>query len=183
MLSQSGILSSQELCQRLILLNWQENLGVEKNSPRDHTSSIAEPEVSIELQNTDVEIEACYDVMGELRPHLSRQQFMEQVGRQREQGYKLVGLSLRGEVVALAGFRLSECLAWGRFLYVDDLVTKEKVRHSGFGGKLFEWLIHFARENNCRALHLDSGVQRFDAHRFYLENGMKISSHHFQISW
>ncbi|MGZ5001726.1 MAG: GNAT family N-acetyltransferase, partial [Chthoniobacterales bacterium] len=28
---------------------------------------------------------------------------------------------------------------------------------------------------------LDSGVQRFDAHRFYLMKRMKISSHHFSL--
>lgn len=151
-------------------------------NPKNYISSTTGPELTIELRNTDDEIAACYDVMVELRPHLSKQQFIEQVGRQREQGYKLVGLSLKGEVVALAGFRLSECLAWGRFLYVDDFVTKEKIRYSGYGKKIFDWLINFARENNCSALHLDSGVQRFDAHRFYLGNGMKISSHHFEIS-
>ncbi|MGZ5023946.1 MAG: GNAT family N-acetyltransferase, partial [Chthoniobacterales bacterium] len=30
-------------------------------------------------------------------------------------------------------------------------------------------------------LTLDSGVQRFDAHRFYLMKRMKISSHHFVL--
>jgi hypothetical protein len=30
-------------------------------------------------------------------------------------------------------------------------------------------------------LHLDSGVRRFDAHRFYLNKRMNISSHHFSM--
>ncbi|MGX1791676.1 hypothetical protein ACWIDW_01820 [Microbacterium sp. NPDC055312] len=31
----------------------------------------------------------------------------------------------------------------------------------------------------CRQLDLDSGVQRFDAHRFYLRERMNIDAHHF----
>lgn len=36
-----------------------------------------------------------------------------------------------------------------------------------------------AREAGCKALDLDSGVQRYDAHRFYLREQMSILSHHF----
>jgi len=31
-------------------------------------------------------------------------------------------------------------------------------------------------------LHLDSGVQRYMAHKFYLREGFIIASHHFSIS-
>ncbi len=69
----------------------------------------------------------------------------------------------------------------GRFMYVDDLVTRAADRPAGFGGKLFDWLVQQAREHNCTHLDLDSGVQRFDAHRFYLMKRMKIASHHFSL--
>jgi hypothetical protein len=49
------------------------------------------------------------------------------------------------------------------------------------GGALFDWLVQLAREHECRELHLDSGVQRFDAHRFYLGKRMHITSHHFAL--
>ena len=38
-----------------------------------------------------------------------------------------------------------------------------------------------AREHGCDMLHLDSGVQRFDAHRFYLNKRMMLGAHHFNI--
>jgi hypothetical protein len=31
----------------------------------------------------------------------------------------------------------------------------------------------------CTTIELDSGVQRFDAHRFYLRERFSITSHHF----
>jgi hypothetical protein len=47
---------------------------------------------------------------------------------------------------------------------------------------LFDWLVGEARAAGCQSLELDSGVQRFDAHRFYLRNRMAISSHHFRLA-
>jgi GNAT superfamily N-acetyltransferase len=76
---------------------------------------------------------------------------------------------------------ISESLAWGKFLYIDDLVSKSGDRSKGYGGELFDWLIDYARAENCQQLTLDSGVQRFAAHRFYLRRRMEITSHHFTI--
>ena len=64
-------------------------------------------------------------------------------------------------------------------MYIDDLVTDASRRSSGHGAKLLRWLRQTACEAGCAELHLDSGVQRHDAHRFYLVHGMKIASHHF----
>ncbi len=69
----------------------------------------------------------------------------------------------------------------GKFLYVDDLVARGSNRSRGFGGELLDWLIKQAREHDCENLELDSGVQRFDAHRFYFSKRMSISSYHFRI--
>jgi len=52
-----------------------------------------------------------------------------------------------GEVRAVAGYRFLEKLLSGRFLYVDDLVTREIDRSQGYGGQLFDWLIEQARES------------------------------------
>jgi hypothetical protein len=44
---------------------------------------------------------------------------------QRPEGYRLVGAFEEGEAsaCAVAGFRTCHSLAWGRYLYVDDLST------------------------------------------------------------
>jgi hypothetical protein len=41
------------------------------------------------------------------------------------------------------------------------------------------WVMH-ARNDHCRALYLDSGMQRHHAHRFYLRERMEIVSYHFR---
>jgi GNAT superfamily N-acetyltransferase len=124
----------------------------------------------------------------ELRPHLgSPAAVAERVDGQRPAGYRLAGAWEPGErdAAAAAGFRLSENLAWGRFLYVDDLVTREKRRGRGHADALMAWLLEEAARLGCDDLHLDSGVQaeRADVHRFYFRHGMRITSYHFAIGF
>jgi GNAT superfamily N-acetyltransferase len=137
--------------------------------------------IDLRLASSDADIAACHAVMSQLRPHVSAEEFPSRVRRQMAQGYQLLAGWVEGRVVAVAGFRLVEMLAWGRSLYVDDLVTDSAERSKGYGESLMRWLIDYARARGCEELHLDSGVQRFDAHRFYLAQRMKISSHHFAI--
>jgi GNAT superfamily N-acetyltransferase len=138
--------------------------------------------MTIKLADTDQAIERCYPVMAELRPHLDAEQFLAQVQRQRDDGYKLAYLEVADGIVSVAGFRLGASLAWGKYLYVDDLVTAATQRSAGNGKRLFAWLVAHAREHGCRQLHLDSGAQRFAAHKFYLREGMIISGHHFTMA-
>jgi hypothetical protein len=89
--------------------------------------------------------------MRTLRPHLEEEaEFVRRVDEvQRPEGYRLVGAFEDGRCLAVAGFRQVHSLAWG---------------HVG-----------------CEQLHLDSGVEanRLDAHRLYLNTGMRITSFHF----
>jgi len=147
---------------------------------RADTTKVAESAIA-EAKSAE-EIARCYPVMRELRTHLSTpDEFIERVQRQQKDGYRVVYLKTEGKIRAVAGYRLSESLFAGRFLYVDDLVASAKDRSAGFGGQLFDWLVRFARAQKCQHLELDSGVQRFDAHRFYLMKRMSISSHHFTL--
>lgn len=123
--------------------------------------------------------------MKELRTHLADEsEFVRRVDEvQRPEGYRLVGAFDAGEphAAAAAGFRVGNNLAWGRFLYVDDLATRPQYRRRGLGRAILVWLAREAAALGCEQLHLDSGVgfDRSDAHRLYLNSGLVISAHHF----
>ena len=136
-----------------------------------------------ELSNDEAVLAAAYPVMVQLRPHIERcEDLVAQVRLQMGEGYRLAAArDDAGDIRALAGFRVMTMLFRGRQLYVDDLVTDARVRSTGFGAALFEWLVAEGRRLGCRSLHLDSGVQRFDAHRFYLRQRMDIVGHHFAL--
>ena len=133
----------------------------------------------IRLAASDADIEACGAVMRELRPHIEAADFLGRVRYQQQHGYHLAMLTRGDMVLAVAGFRFLENLAWGKQLYVDDLVTARTARSGGHGAALLSWLRSHARTHGCHMLHLDSGVQRHDAHRFYEREGMTRASYHF----
>lgn len=128
------------------------------------------------------QIRLCYPVIRQLRPHLTEESsFAQQVERQIAGGYSLVYLEEEDEVKAAMGFRFLEFLAWGKVLYIDDLITAAAARKRGYASQLLEWAIALAKEAKCDQVHLDSGPRRHDAHRLYLNRGFKIVAHHFSL--
>jgi GNAT superfamily N-acetyltransferase len=102
----------------------------------------------------------------------------------RPAGYRLVGVfdGDQPNAVAAAGFREVHALAWGHYLYVDDVSTLAAARRSGYGERLMDWLAEEAARLDCEGLHLDSGVaaDRAPAHRLYMRHKLRISAHHFE---
>jgi len=135
----------------------------------------------IQIAQSVGDITRCFDVMHELRPHLTPEGFLAQAARQQTRGWHLAFLECEGVIRSVTGYRFIETLAWGRTLYVDDLVARTDDHGSGFGSALLDWLVAQAKQHECAQFHLDSGVQRFGAHRFYLHKGMDITSHHFAM--
>ena len=139
---------------------------------------------SIELAETDEQIADCFEAMAFLRPHLPRGYFVERVRAQAETGYRLAALREKGDptVRCVAGFRVLRQLAYGDVLYVDDLSTAESDRSKGYGNAMFDWLVEYAGRLGLTELQLDSGVQRFAAHRFYFRKRMHIHAYHFRLA-
>jgi GNAT superfamily N-acetyltransferase len=138
--------------------------------------------LEIKIARTRSQIARCHPVMVQLRPNITLERFLLQVERQsKRDGYRLAFLESRGKVRAVAGFRVSEMLARGKFLYVDDLVTDERMRSKGFGGLLFCWLVDYAQSLGYDRVDLDSGLQRKAAHRFYLRKRMVLQGYHFTL--
>ena len=138
----------------------------------------------IRLAEDDADIRLAYPVMLQLRPQYEPDAFAEQVRRQQADGYRLAVLVDEETAAAVAGYRLGENLAWGRYLYVDDLVTDScRTVRAGHGRDTDEMATGTGgrKRTGCDELHLDSGVQRFAAHRFYLRHRMDITSHHFTL--
>ena len=139
--------------------------------------------MEIRQLSSDAEIGAAFPVINQLRTHLNEESYLEMVDRMRESDNYRLAAVLDGErVLCVAGYRISEFLAYGKVLYVDDLVTDENARSGWLGGRILGWLSDEARRNGCDQLHLDSGVQRGDAHRFYFREGMKIINYHFSTT-
>ena len=130
---------------------------------------------------TDDEINACFAVFAQLRPHLLQQDFLPQVRRQQAQSFQIVALRDYGIIKSAIGFREAEFLFWGKTIYLDDLATLSDARGSGFAGQLMDWLIARARQTGCKSIQLDTGYARHAAHRFYLNKGFTVACHHLSL--
>jgi GNAT superfamily N-acetyltransferase len=136
--------------------------------------------MSIRMVETEEDLLRCFALMAELRMNLTQSIFIERVhSLMQKHGYRLVILEDEGKIKALAGFRIAETLARGTFLKIDDFVIHNRFQGMGFGSRLFQWLLQYAREQNCDQVHVDPGAQWRDSYRFYLRNGMQINGYHF----
>jgi len=95
------------------------------------------------------------------------------------QGLRFMAAFEGDACVGVVGWRLVANTSALRKLHVDDLVTGASERSRGVGAALLEELEKRAREAGCGLLDLDSGVQRYAAHRFYLRQRFDIDAHHF----
>jgi GNAT superfamily N-acetyltransferase len=125
---------------------------------------------SIELP---ADIRACHPVMMELRPHLKDvESFVQQVIRQREDGFRLSAAWCGDRIVGVVGYRLQENLLYGRFVFVDDLVVYKASRSDGVGAQLLSAARAYAREMKCGHFVLTTGLHMALAQRFYFRQGL-----------
>jgi GNAT superfamily N-acetyltransferase len=134
------------------------------------------------LAESEAEFEKAAEVLLQLRDTYDKETLLRQIKKQQRHGYQIAYVESDGEVLCVAGFVVGVKLAWGKHIYVDDLVTAKSHRSAGAGAPMIAWLKAYGRKMGCKELHLDSGVQRFRAHRFYLREGFNIASHHFSTA-
>jgi len=138
--------------------------------------------MKVSLAENDEELEKISPVLLQLRTQFDQASLIQQIKLQQQDGYHIAYVEADNKVLCVAGFVISSKLAWKRHIYVDDLITDNKNRSSGAGNLMIAWLKQYAIENACVQIHLDSGVNRFGAHRFYLREGFDITSHHFALT-
>lgn len=135
----------------------------------------------VDLEPGDARWEHALPVLRELRPHLTPAVLEQVLVEGTPQGLRFTAVFEGADCVAIAGWRIIANTSALRKLYVDDLCVRSTERSRGHGATLLHELVRRAREAGCRALDLDSGVHRHDAHRFYLRERMDIDAHHFRL--
>lgn len=144
-------------------------------------SQISMSDSGIFVAQTETEIAACFPAFQVSRPHLNAVEFVPTIRRQQLQGFQILAVRHERVIKSVAGFRITEFLAWGKVLYIDDLSTLPDAKRHGFAGQLLDWLIAHARQQQCAAVHLDTGYARHDAHRLYLHKGFQLNCHHLAL--
>jgi len=139
---------------------------------------MTDSDVHVEALETESAWADAYPVICQLRTHLSADEFLDAVRTMRPDGYRLFGLYADEDLVAVTGVAVQYNMYYGRHVWVYELVTDEAHRSLGYGERLLSFVEEWAREQDCEALALSSGLQRTDAHRFYDERtGLERASY------
>lgn len=121
---------------------------------------------------SESELASVFQLMRELRPHLTEKSFNEiYQSAKKADGYALYGYYQNSECIGLMGARFLSDYVHGFHLYIDDLVTSAKARSKGIGAELLKFAENLAKEKNCTGLRLCTGVDNKDGMRFYEREG------------
>ncbi|MBS1968821.1 MAG: GNAT family N-acetyltransferase [Bdellovibrionales bacterium] len=126
----------------------------------------------VKIQNRE-ELERCFPVMKELRPHLNVQEYLEIYRHAHAMdGYEILAMEQKGEIIAVMGYRILYDFVRGRHLYIDDLVSTEKMRSQGLGGEMLKQAEVIAKDLHCKSMRLcavlenDLGIKFYEKHHW-----------------
>jgi len=118
------------------------------------------------------DLERCFPVMKELRPHLSIEEFFSIYDQAHfADGYEIVAIEEQGQIMAVMGYLFLSDFVRGKHVYIDDLVATESARSLGMGAELLKFAEKIAAETQCKALRLCTGIENERGVRFYERNG------------
>ena len=64
---------------------------------------------------------------------------------------------------------------------IESFVVTEKIRGKGIGTKLLNAIFDFCKKNNIKVIKLTSGLELFDAHKFYEHHGGKFTERMYRF--
>ncbi len=147
------------------------------------SAAISQPKVeNVQEASSEAQVRRCWPAFNQLRPALNEEEFVARWKIQSAEGYRIAYIESDGVVVGAAGYRTMHTLAWGRMLYLDDLIALASHRGQGIGAVLLAWLKKKAIELGCDEIHLDTGYQRHAAHKAYLQAGFQFNCHHLALT-
>jgi GNAT superfamily N-acetyltransferase len=118
------------------------------------------------------DLERCYPIIKELRPHLSFEDYISIYKQSHtSDGYEIVAIEEMEQILAVMGYRFISDFVRGKHVYVDDLVSTEKVRSQGLGAELLKFAESVAEETGCKSLRLCTGIENERGMKFYDRNG------------
>ena len=125
----------------------------------------------------------CFSLLKQLVKDLKKETFLLKLNQKTRYGYKLIVLKEKNKVIAIAGVKFYTTFRFAKHLEIDDFVVDKKNRRKGYGKVLFNWLLKYAKKNNCNSIQLNSRVKLNKAHKFYKKMGMKISHYRFYLKF
>ena len=91
-----------------------------------------------------------------------------------------VGLLVDGSEMGFCEFNITYQLWDEKICYVNHLIVSKKLRGIGLGTQVLDFVIDFAKAENCEGIELRSDLFRKKAHTFYYKKGFGIDCFNFR---
>ncbi|MBT8295226.1 MAG: GNAT family N-acetyltransferase [Gramella sp.] len=96
-----------------------------------------------------------------------------------DQNYECFGIYLKDQLIGVFGLWFMTRHYAGRSCEVDHIYIEESIQGRGVGNALLEFIEEYAASKNCETLELNSYVENFRSHKFYMNAGYIIRGYHF----
>ena len=90
--------------------------------------------MQVRIADSVSKLEVVGSLLLQLRSGYDLGSMVSQIRAQQERGYTVAYAEKDGQAVCAAGFVIETRLAWGRHMYIEDLVTDSERRSSGLAG-------------------------------------------------
>ncbi|GIV40601.1 MAG: N-acetyltransferase GCN5 [Thermonema sp.] len=139
---------------------------------------------TIQLALSDEAVLRCKHILRELYPHIPQEDdaFLFAIRKLQVEGYNLAYIEKEGIAASLVGFRVGENLAWGKYIFIDELATAKKYRHQGLASAIIDWLVDYAKTKKCSKIFLDFVMVDDRAKAWAKQKGFKEYSTRYAIT-
>lgn len=96
-----------------------------------------------------------------------------------DQNYECFGIYIEEQLVGVFGLWFMTRHYAGRACEVDHIYIQDDYQRKGVGRALFEFIHEYASSKNCETMELNSYVENFGSHKFYMNLGYIIRGYHF----
>jgi len=96
------------------------------------------------------------------------------------QNYTCYGIFDKNKIIGVFGIWEMTRHYAGKMYEVDHIVIAEEYRGKGIGKQLFSFIDELARKNKAATVELNTYVENFRSHKFYMNEGYVIRGYHFQ---
>lgn len=93
--------------------------------------------------------------------------------------YECFGVYNQGEIIGVFGLWFMTRHYAGKSCEPDHVFIKPQFQNKGLGKQIFEFIFDYARKKGCETSELNSYVQNYKSHKFYMNHGYDIKGYHF----
>lgn len=120
-----------------------------------------------------------HDIILQLYPKMSVNKYQMYLQEMIPHNYKQLAVFENEICAGITGFWFGTKLWTGRYLEIDNFVTRPSHRKKGIAKLMTDYIADKAHNLGCTCIVLDAFTGNFDAHRFYYNQGYVPRGFHF----